>query len=235
MTLGKSLITSAAVRRMAVVTLTTVSMVTLGVGFASAAPIITVGVSNTGTENVLFNDPTLPNDALTVAGVVQNSVLSVAQFEGTEALHSNGGQARIEGLGGAGYDSLLLSIPGNTFTKVVMNLNTVLGAGTGSVSFLLDGVAFGGSFAIGNGSNFFTIEGLDGTTFSTVQFQTTIDLQDTRQIRIGGVEPVTTTTGTPTTTTGTPTTGNVVPEPSVWALTLVGLASLGLRARARRA
>ncbi len=216
MTLGKSLTTNAAVRRMAVTTLAMVSMVILGVGSASAAPIITVGVSNTGTDNVLFNIGGLQNDALIVEGVVSNAANSLVEFEGTDTLHSNGGQARVEGFAG-NYDSLLIRIPGSTFTKVVMNLNTVLG-GSGSASFLLDGIAFGGAFALGNGSNFFTIEGLDGTSFSTVQFLTTVDLLDTRQIRIGGVAPVTTS----------------VPEPSVWAMTLVGLVALGLRARTRR-
>ena len=217
MTLGKPFSTSAAFRRMAVVTLVMASTVILGVGSVSAGPIITPGVSNTGTDNVLFNSGGLQNDALIIEGIVNNGPLSLVEFEGTETLHANGGQARIEGFGGAGYDSLLLSIPGNTFTKVVMNLNTVLG-GSGSVSFLLDGIAFPDAFALGNGSNFFTIEGLDGTTFSTVQFLTTVDLLDTRQIRIGGVAPVSTS----------------VPEPSVWAMTFVGLVALGLRARTRR-
>ena len=217
MTLAKSL-TTVAIRRMAVTTLAMVSMVILGVGSASAAPIITVGVSNTGTDNVLFNVGGLQDDALIVEGIVNSAAISLVEFEGTEALHTNGGQARVEAFDGVGYDSLLIRIPGSTFTKVVMNLNTVLG-GSGSASFLLDGVPFGGAFDIGNGSNFFTIEGLDGTTFSTVQFLTTVDLLDTRQIRIGGVAPVTT----------------PVPEPSAWAMTLLGLAALGLRARARRA
>jgi len=221
MTLGNPFSTSAAFRRMAVVMLAMASTVILGVGSVSAGPIITPGVSNTGTDNVLFNSGGLQNDALIIEGVVNNGPLSLVEFEGAETLHANGGQARIEGFGGAGYDSLLLSIPGNTFTKVVMNLNTF--AGAGSVSFFLDGVDFGTSFAIGNGSNFFTIEGVGGTTFSTVAFATTVDLLDTRQIRIGGIAPVT------TTTTGTP-----VPEPSVWAMTLVGLAGLGMRVRARR-
>jgi len=217
MTLEKSLTTNATVRRMAVTTLAMVSMVILGVGSASAAPIITVGVSNTGTDNVLFNVGGLQNDALIVEGVVSNAANSLVEFEGIETLHSNGGQARVEAFVGAGYDNLLIRIPGSTFTKVVMNLNTVLG-GSGSASFLLDGIAYPDVFELGNGSNFFTIEGLDGTAFSTVQFLTTVDLLDTRQIRIGGVAPVTTS----------------VPEPSVWAMTLVGLAALGLRARTRR-
>ena len=216
MTLGKSLSTNAPVRRMAIVTLALVSMVVLGVGAASAAPIITAGNVPGGTDNVMFNSSSLQNDALIVQGIVSNAASSLVEFEGTETLHSNGGQARVEGFGGVGYDSLLVRIPGNTFTKITMNLNAV--PGSGSVSFLLDGIAFGGAFALGNGSNFFTIEGLDGTAFSTVQFLTTLDVLDTRQIRIGGVAPVTT----------------PVPEPAAWAMTFVGLVALGLRARTRR-
>ena len=214
MTLGKSLTTNAAVRRMAVTTLAVVSLVILGVGSASAAPIITVGVSNTGTDNVLFNMGGLQNDALIVEGIVSNAANSLVEFEGTETLHSNGGQARVEAFLDY-YNSLLIRIPGSTFTKLVMNLN-LPNQVSGSVSFLLDGIAFPDAFALGNGSKFFTIQDLDG--ISTVQFLMTVDVQDTRQIRIGGVAPVTT----------------PVPEPSVWAMTLVGLAALGLRARTRR-
>ena len=217
MTLGKSLTTNAAVRRMAIVTLAVVSMVILGVGSVSAAPIITAGNVPGGTDNVLFNMVGLQQDALIIEGVVNNLDNSLVEFEGTETLHSNGGQARVEAFSG-NYNSLLIRIPGSTFTKLVWNLNLPNQA-SGSVSFLLDGIAYPDAFALGNGSNFFSIEGLDGTSFSTVQFLTTVDVQDTRQIRIGGVAPVTT----------------PVPEPSVWAMTLVGLAALGLRARTRRA
>ena len=223
MTLAESL-TTVTVRRMAMTTIALVSMVVLGVRSASAGAIITAG-NVPGADNVLFNVVGLQNDALVVEGIVQNSVFSLAEFEGIETLHSNGGQARITGFEGAGYDSLLVRVPGNTFDKLLVNLNTLTGA-AGSVSFFLDGVDYGTAFAIGNGSNFFTIEGQNGTTFSTVRFVTTIDLEDTRQIRIGGIAPVI----PPTTTTGTP-----VPEPSTWAMALVGLAALGLRARTRRA
>ena len=216
MRIGKSLTARAAAGRMAVTTLALVSLTILGVGSVSADPIITPGVSNPGTDNVLFNVGGLDNDALTVEGVVNNAANSLVEFEGTETLHANGGQARIEGFGGSSYDHLLITIPGSTFTKLVMNLNSV--AGSGTVTFFLDGVAFGNGFALGNGSNFFTIEGLGGTKFSTVAFQSTLDVMDTRQIRIGGVAPATT----------------PVPEPSAWAMMLAGLAAVGLRARARR-
>jgi hypothetical protein len=214
MTLGKSLTTNAAVRRMALVTLAVVSMVILGVGSVSAAPIITAGNVPGGTDNVLFNMVGLQQDALIIEGVVNNASNSLVEFEGTETLHSNGGQARVEAFLDY-YNSLLIRIPGSTFTKLVMNLN-LPNQVSGSVSFLLDGIAYPDAFALGNGSNFFSIEDLDG--ISTLQFLTTVDVQDTRQIRIGGVAPVTT----------------PVPEPSVWAMTLVGLAAVGLRARTRR-
>lgn len=159
---------------------------------------ITISSGNTpGGDNVLFNSGGLINDALTVQGRVNGNLVNLT---GTELLHSNGGQARVEALVSAGesadsYDYLALEMPSNRFTQLVWNLNTVNGARSGSVTFTIDGVLYDGpdagtaadQFAIGNGGNFFTILADGGMTIGKVEFQSTVQLIDTRQIRIGGI------------------------------------------------
>ena len=176
-------------------------------GSAMATIIITTGVSNTGTNNVLFNIGGLANDALTVQGVVNNAANTLVDFTSPQTLHGSGGQARVEGINSTTYDNFAVQIhSGESFTKLVWNLNTSSGSGT--VIFTIDGVAYDGpdadtlpdAFTIGNGSNFFTIEASGGSALGIVSYQTTgVTIQDTRQIRIGGVG-----------TTG----GGDVPEPA---------------------
>jgi hypothetical protein len=157
---------------------------------ASGAIIVTSGNNNSGTDNVLFNAPGLANDALVVEGIVNGT--DIVQFTGTETLHGNGGQARIEGFGGAFYDYLEIEMPAFTFTKLVFNLNTPNSAPDGTATFTVDGVVYdvgsNGPDVIGNGENFFTIEATGGMTITRVVIQINgTELEDTRQIRIGGV------------------------------------------------
>jgi hypothetical protein len=200
-------------------------------GKAGAAIIITQNVDNTGTDNVLFNIGGLLNDANTVQGVVNNAANTLVDFTAAagSTFHANGGQARIEGPGGAGaFRFLQLEMhSGETFTKLVWNLNTPNGAGTGTVTFTIDGVDFPTVFNIGNGQNFFTFTASGGMTMTTVAYNTTVDIQDTRQIRVGGVSTPTTTTSTTGTTGGT--TGTpppAIPEPESYLLTGLGLTAL---------
>ncbi len=165
---------------------------------ATAVATITISSGNTpGGDNLLFNSVGLINDALTVQGRVNGNLVNLT---GTEFLHTNGGQARVEALTLIGepadsYDYLALEMPGNRFTQLVWNLNTVDRAGSGSVTFTIDGVLYDGpdagtapdQFSIGNGGNFFTILADGASTIGKVEFQSTIQLTDTRQIRIGGI------------------------------------------------
>jgi len=164
------------------VALAAISLLTLGAAPASATIIVTSGPSNTGTDNVLFTNN--PPDGLTVQGITNSGTITV-DLTGVESLHADGGQALVQSVDGS-YTQLAVSIAGRTFTKLVWNLNTLQGAGTGNVEFFANGSSLG-TFSLGNGSNFYTIEATGADAFTSISFQTSIQLQDTRQIRIGGI------------------------------------------------
>src|SRR6476660_8718308 len=77
---------------------------------------------NQGTENVLFNQGGLVNDALTVQGITNQSG-QLVDFTSTTKLHTNGGQARIEGLGGGTFTNIQINFDDATvgFGKVIFN------------------------------------------------------------------------------------------------------------------
>lgn len=196
------------------------ALMALSAGPSMATITVTAGVDNSNTDNVLFNTNSLINNAMTVTGVVNNGPLSVVEFTGNEILVTNGGQALIGAADGS-YNFLSIQIPNNTFLKVMFNLNTPNGGQvSGLVQINVDGTLYdigsNGPDAIGQGSNFFTIEATGGSVLHVVSFITTgTDIIDTRQIRIGGV-------------------GIATPEPGTFLTVGAGLAGLGLLGWKRR-
>jgi len=189
---------------------------------AHATPIVTTGVDNSDTANVVFNpcDATILGPAPTVEGCVNTDHALVVRFTAEENILANGGQASIDATDSDGYSQLRIEIPGQTFNKLVLNIDSLL---DGRVEFS-DGVGpASGNFPLNaNGQNFFTIT---GGPFAFIEFRTSnlsgsgMDMvANTQQIRLGG-------SGIPLPPTG-------LPEPG--SLLLIGLALAALAAVRRR-
>lgn len=124
-----------------------------------------------------------------MTGCLNTDHSQVIQFESDEDVKwVGGGQARIEESDSDGYQFLKISVLGETFLKVLVNINVPnQGGGSRTVKFT-DGSTTSGAFALGNGENKFIVT---GSTFSFVRYDVFLDgvaadlVDDTRQIRIG--------------------------------------------------
>jgi hypothetical protein len=203
-----------------------ISIATLSSGPARA-DIVMISASLIQGDNVLFNSGT--QIGTTVLGHTQSG--TIVEFAGTtfgggNTITANGGQARIEGTADARLTSLNWHLQGgNTFNDQEFNINTVLngpnGGGATSVSFSiyddnLDLFTFN-NLALVNGSNFFGFQGINGESISSIfmTFNGGNGVQDVRQIRLEEVTAA-------------------VPEPSTWAMMLLGFAGVGFLAYRRK-
>lgn len=181
---------------------------------AHAAIIVQTGlVGGSGdVDNVLFNACTgnIAGPATVIQGCLNTDSNYLINFVSDESIFSpGGGQARIEAVDG-GFSQLTIDPVTGTFSKLQLNIDA---SADGFVTFT--GVPGGTSstFALdASGQNFFTIT---GENFSTVAFNTTVDIvADVQQIRLGA--------GTPATS---------VPEPTTMALFGLGLLGAGFARR----
>ena len=168
-----------------------------GLSTASAAFItINTGVSNEGTDNVLFNDNTLQHSGLFVQGNFSGTgagyVVRFTSSSGNGTLEGGGGQATVNGLiGNNPFNSLTFALEnGATFTKAVLNPDsTANGLIDFSVLYINGaGSPFLETFSLGgNGSNFFNIESNSGAKIQSVTFSTkNTSFKDASQFRLGG-------------------------------------------------
>lgn len=175
------------------------------------------------SENVLFNNN--PPDGLTVKGIT-NTTHRLVDFTGIEILHGNGGAARLDAHDGAfGKVSWVLDTPNFGYTDLKFDIEFPGGKdATGPITIdILNQFGVHTLFTEtlhGNGNNFFQAHATGGDLIMQVTL-TGAQWTDLEQIRLGGFEdPLTT----------------AVPEPSTWALMLIGFGGLGLVAyrRARK-
>lgn len=144
-----------------------------------------------GDENVLFNEGSLVGTGNPVQGITNTSGF-VVNFLGLETLTTPAaGQARITAETGT-FDDLTISLDvlNGVFTSLIFNLNadadgqatvdvTEPDASVTSLTFDIDE----------NGENFVVITAINGQSMSSVHISSTAQLEDIRQIRIGGAVP----------------------------------------------
>ncbi|MXO85822.1 PEPxxWA-CTERM sorting domain-containing protein [Altererythrobacter aurantiacus] len=196
-------------------------------GLASAASAATI-IDCTGTscvntdENVILNDGT---DQTVVTGETNQSATGVTFTSSTDLLDVNNGQSSLTATDGL-LNSLSFQLEdGATFQTASFNLAPLTGNNANEATSVIFTFSTGEmqEFALsGNGNNFFGVtadpgEALTGISFTTLPGGNGID--SFRQLRLGGIA---------TTPTG------AVPEPSTWALMLLGFGFVGGAMRARK-
>ena len=200
---------------------------------APAGATIVIG-SGPGTlqppENVLFTNN--PANGTTITGVTNQTATSVT-IRGGETLVGNGGQARAEALDGlvnstasalgglpASQLSFDLTDPALGFTSSEFRIFVGGGTATTATLTFLDttGEAFTSTLNIlPNG--FFNAQAIDGQVIDKFSFTTNGTFEDVRQVRLGGIGPITV---------------GVIPEPASWALMILGFGGVGAIARGRK-
>ena len=145
--------------------------------WATNAAAVTPGnVGRLTDDNVLFSGciGAQQADGTVVQGCLNGDKATLVDFQSTESLHVNGGQARIEAVDGdfqdltIGFDNPLYGM-----TSLILNINTDASDPSGQVYFTVH--FLGGTpdymsdfFNVSNGSNFFTLMAGVGELMDTV-------------------------------------------------------------------
>jgi hypothetical protein len=143
-------------------------------------------------ENVLMDTAS----GFNVFGHTNNTNVGIIFTSNENLISPAQGQARVEAADAVGYKQLCIEIiPGWGFTELELNANVFDKAGNGTIAFdvYVDGVANPfpfASFVNKNGANWFDFEALGTMQMTKVCFNSSVDILDTRQWRIGGVRPL---------------------------------------------
>jgi PEP-CTERM motif len=179
---------------------------------ASASVIFLTGNNpQPGEQNVLFSTGT----GTTVSGTTNMSgtLVNFSSSTGQTLITNSSGQAKITT---NDNDSLITSInvssPGNTFLDFIGNPEH---SGAFTVTVKTNDGTFTDNFPGGPGENFVTILAQGNETISSVAFTSSAGFGTFDQPRISGI-------------------ASAVPEPSTWAMMLLGFAGLGFAFRQSR-
>lgn len=144
-------------------------------------------------ENLLFNDPNLVLNGLTVQGSTNNTA-TLFDITGIEPLIGDGGQARVLPTDN-GFTSLVIkpNDPALLFGTFEANLTVYSPPGkppSGTVTVKVTN-NFGDeetdSYTVGSGQNYFSLLAVDPQHIRSIELTSTIDLAEIRQIRVGGI------------------------------------------------
>jgi PEP-CTERM motif-containing protein len=206
------------------------SLITLALfaaSIASASVIFATGDNPQVDSAVLFNCPTVctSGSGLTVTGHLQQVIPDTAvNFTSLDDILVTvaPGNNTISGLSSTvGFDDIAITIPGHTFTSIIVQLTSLASATDGTVTFTA--FTFGGGSAVSpalfdshTGGNFFTITTTGGTQITELDLSTTQFQDNVSQVRIGGVSGV-----------------SMIPEPATYCMVGVALAGLASLRRQR--
>jgi hypothetical protein len=208
-------------------TLYALSGLALALSVAPASADIVIGTGNNPAivdQNILFQNVTGNNTTSLTTDTNTNPANRVT-FTSNEPLTGadSAGQARISDTAGNGFNQIGWHLQnGLGFTGNVFNINNL--SATGVTINVEDQLAntptFTSTFSLNlNGQNFFNIAAINGQKITSVELNAIGGVfQDIRQDRIGGVGPIT----------------SAVPEPSTWAMMILGFFSVGFLAYRRK-
>jgi hypothetical protein len=176
------------------------------------------------SENVLTD--TNMTGQTTVLGTTNqtNTSVSVQSLNG-ELLRTDmsNGQSRFASTDDSLDFARIFLTQGGSFTQAEFNLFGATGASSVDITVagIINGVAgtTTQTFALTNGENFFGFNATGGDLISSITFNTSATLAsggvtDLRQLRVGGV--------------------SAVPEPTTWAMMLIGFGAVGYSMRRRK-
>jgi len=196
---------------------------------ANAGVTFTAGNNPQVDSAVLYNCPTLCTDGPgnLIVGHLQQVIPDTAvDFTSEETLQVTGpGYNALSGLSSTvGFDDLAITVPGHTFTSIILQLTSLASATDGTVSFdatLADGTTHVLSDPLidsHTGGNYFTVtitttlgDAMQELAFTTTQWQDNVS-----QVRIGGISNT-----------------SIIPEPSTFLFTGLALTALGWSSRRR--
>ena len=187
-----------------------------GLSFASSAASASVVFLNgnnpqPGEENILFTGGT----GTTVSGTtnMSNVLVNFSSSTGQTLITNSSGQAKITTDDNGGLlTSINISSPGNTFLDFIGNPQR---SGAFTVTVKTNDGIFTDNFSGGPGENFVTILAQGNERISSVVFTSSTGFDTFAQPRISGIAAA-------------------VPEPSTWAMMLLGFAGLGFAFRQSR-
>jgi hypothetical protein len=180
--------------KVSLITVATAVLFAASVTPASADIVVSFGVNNQDTDNVLLNPA---EDVTTVTGTVgQNDlIVEFTSSSGSGLLNADpSGQATTSGgTGNEDFTEITFGLDTGTFTRAVFNLNSNT---NGEILIHVEGVNIDGGFFEDtfsvdmNGQNFFTVDAINGQAITTISLEGIGDVtfEDLRQVRLGGGE-----------------------------------------------